>query len=49
MFHFGGLGALFEGAKPPKAPRGDGTAPDHLSSEISSSTLATFKFIAKAR
>jgi len=24
-FNLGGLGALFEGAKPPKAPRGDGT------------------------
>jgi len=25
MFQFGGLGALFGGAKPTKAPRGDGT------------------------
>jgi len=25
MFQFGGLGALFGGAKPPKSPRGDGT------------------------
>jgi len=25
MFQFGGLGDLFWGAKPPKAPRGDGT------------------------
>jgi len=25
MFQFGGLGVLFDGAKPPKAPRGDGT------------------------
>jgi len=25
MFQFGGLGALFVGAKPPKAPRGNGT------------------------
>jgi len=25
-FHLGGLGALFGGAKPTKAPRGDGTA-----------------------
>jgi len=27
MFQFGGLGALFGGAKPPKATRGDGTEP----------------------
>jgi len=26
MFQFGGLGALFGGAKPTKAPRGDGSA-----------------------
>jgi len=26
LFNFGGLGALFRGAKPTKAPRGDGTA-----------------------
>jgi len=25
MFQFGGLGVLFGGDKPPKAPRGDGT------------------------
>jgi len=30
MFHLGGLGALFGGAKPTKAPRGDGTATNFL-------------------
>jgi len=30
-FNLGGLGALFQGAKPPKPPRGDGTVVEHNS------------------
>jgi len=45
MFQCGGLGALFGGAKPSKAPRGDGTDPRQRTLQVSGNHCNMLMFL----